>query len=61
MEIIYYIPLSTFNIFNIIIYHIKYLLNKKSENLSQNISNNSKFYKIDNISKKLLNFKIIKK
>ena len=32
-----YIPLLAFNIFNILIYYIKYLLIKKSENLFQNI------------------------
>ena len=56
-----YIPLLAFNIFNILIYYIKYLLIKKSENLFQNINNNSKFYKIDKISKKIIEFQNFKK
>ena len=56
-----YIPLSIFNLCNILIYYIKYLLNKKNENLFTNISNNSKFYKIDNISKKIIEFQNYKK
>ena len=56
-----YIPLSAFNIFNILIYYIKYLFIKKSDNLFQNINNNSKFYKIDNISKKIIEFQNYKK
>ena len=56
-----YIPLSIFNIFNYFVYYIKYLLEYKSENLSQNIINNSKFYEIDYISKKIIKFQNYKK
>ena len=56
-----YVPLFIFNIFNIFIFNIKYLLKKKSENISQNIHKNSKFYKIDYISKNIIKFQNYKK
>ena len=60
MEIIYYIPLLAFNIFNILIYYIKYLLIKKVKiyfKISIIILSFTKQIKLV----KLLNFRILEK